>query len=73
MQIVKVELRAFLTTALDGMNDHLQSRPLYKIYPPPQKKTLYLPSLMMKVPNHLYVLGDTYTFHTLIKYNQCTF
>jgi hypothetical protein len=21
---------------------------------------VYLPSLMMKVPNHLYVLGDTY-------------
>jgi hypothetical protein len=25
-----------------------------------QKVNVYLPSLMMKVPNHLYVLGDTY-------------
>jgi hypothetical protein len=28
------------------------------------KINLYLPSLMMKVPNHLYVLCDTYTCHT---------
>jgi hypothetical protein len=28
------------------------------------KVNVYLPSLMMKVPNHLYVLGDTYTCHT---------
>jgi hypothetical protein len=32
------------------------------------KANVYLPSLMMKVPDHLYVLGDTYTCHTLIKY-----
>jgi hypothetical protein len=25
---------------------------------------VYLPSLMMKVPDHLYILGDTYTGHT---------
>jgi hypothetical protein len=29
-----------------------------------KKVNVYLPSLMMKVPNHLYVLGDTYTCHT---------
>jgi hypothetical protein len=29
-----------------------------------KKVNLYLPSLMMKVPDHLYVLGDTYTCHT---------
>jgi hypothetical protein len=29
-----------------------------------QKVNVYLPSLMMKVPDHLYVLGDTYTCHT---------
>jgi hypothetical protein len=34
-----------------------------------KKVNVYLPFLMMKVPNHLYVLGDTYTRHTLIKYN----
>jgi hypothetical protein len=31
---------------------------------PAIKVNVYLPSLMMKVPNHLYVLGDTYTCHT---------
>jgi hypothetical protein len=30
----------------------------------PEKVNVYLPSLMMKVPDHLYVLGDTYTCHT---------
>jgi hypothetical protein len=29
-----------------------------------KKINVYLPSLMMKVPDHLYVLGDTYTCHT---------
>jgi hypothetical protein len=29
-----------------------------------KKVNVYLPSLMMKVPNHLYVLGNTYTCHT---------
>jgi hypothetical protein len=29
-----------------------------------KKVNVYLPSLIMKVPNHLYVLGDTYTCHT---------
>jgi hypothetical protein len=29
---------------------------------------VHLPSLMMKVPNHLYVLGDTYTCHTYCCY-----
>jgi hypothetical protein len=29
-----------------------------------KKVNVYLPSLMMKVPDHLYVLGDTYTCHT---------
>jgi hypothetical protein len=29
-----------------------------------KKVNVYLPSLMMKVPNHLYVLGDTCTCHT---------
>jgi hypothetical protein len=29
-----------------------------------KKVNVYLPSLMMKIPNHLYVLGDTYTCHT---------
>jgi hypothetical protein len=28
------------------------------------KVNIHLPSLMMKVLNHLYVLGDTYTCHT---------
>jgi hypothetical protein len=28
------------------------------------KVNVYLSSLMMKVPDHLYVLGDTYTYHT---------
>jgi hypothetical protein len=31
-----------------------------------KKVNLYLPSLMMKVLNHLYVLGDTYTCHVLL-------
>jgi hypothetical protein len=31
---------------------------------PVKKEYVYLPSLMIKVPNHLYVLGDTYTCHT---------
>jgi hypothetical protein len=26
-------------------------------------ENVYLPSLMMEVPDHLYVLGDTYTSH----------
>jgi hypothetical protein len=30
----------------------------------PTEINVYLPSLMMKVPDHLYVLGDTYTCHT---------
>jgi hypothetical protein len=29
-----------------------------------KKVNVHLPSLMMKVPDHLYVLGDTYTCHT---------
>jgi hypothetical protein len=29
-----------------------------------KKVNVYLPSLMMKVPDHVYVLGDTYTCHT---------
>ena len=29
----------------------------------PNKVNVYLPSLVMKVPDHLYVLGDTYTCH----------
>jgi hypothetical protein len=29
-----------------------------------KKVNIYLPSLMMKDPDHLYVLGDTYTCHT---------
>jgi hypothetical protein len=33
-----------------------------------KKVNVYLPSLMMKVPNHLYVLGDTYTCHTYCCY-----
>jgi hypothetical protein len=33
-----------------------------------QKVNVYLPSLMMKVPDHLYVLGDTYTCHTYYCY-----
>jgi hypothetical protein len=35
----------------------------YKI-PVKNKVNIYLASLMMKVPDHLYVLGDTYTCHT---------
>jgi hypothetical protein len=31
---------------------------------------VYLPSLRMKVPDHVYVLGHSYTCHTLIKYNR---
>jgi hypothetical protein len=34
------------------------------------KLNVYLPSLMIEVPDHLYVLDDTYTRHTLIKYNR---
>jgi tRNA G10 N-methylase Trm11 len=34
------------------------------------KVNVYLPSLMMKVPDHVYVLGPSYTCHTLIKYNR---
>jgi hypothetical protein len=33
-----------------------------------KKVNIYLPSSMMKVPNHLYVLGDTYTCHTYCCY-----
>jgi hypothetical protein len=33
-----------------------------------KKVNIYLPSLMMKVPNHLYVLGDTYICHTYCCY-----
>jgi hypothetical protein len=29
-----------------------------------QERNVYLPSLMVKVPDHLYVLGETYTCHT---------
>jgi hypothetical protein len=29
-----------------------------------KKVNVYLPSLMMKVQDHLYVLGDIYTCHT---------
>jgi hypothetical protein len=32
-----------------------------------RKVNVYVPSLMMKVPDHLYVLGDTYTCHMLLK------
>jgi hypothetical protein len=35
-----------------------------------QKVNVYLPSLRMKVPDHVYVLGHSYTCYTLIKYNQ---
>jgi hypothetical protein len=35
-----------------------------------KKVNLYLPSLRMKVPDHVYVLGHSYTCHTLIKYNR---
>jgi hypothetical protein len=34
-----------------------------------EKVNVYLPSLRMKVPDHVYVLGHSYTCHTLIKYN----
>jgi hypothetical protein len=34
------------------------------------KVNVYLPSLRMKVPDHVYVLGHSYTCHTLIKYNR---
>jgi hypothetical protein len=33
-----------------------------------EKVNVYLPSLMMKVPNHLHVLGDTYACHTYCCY-----
>jgi hypothetical protein len=32
---------------------------------PNKNNYVYLPSLVMKVPDHLYVLGDTYTCHML--------
>jgi hypothetical protein len=32
-----------------------------------EKLNVYLPSLMMKVPDHLYVLGHSYTCHKIIK------
>jgi hypothetical protein len=35
-----------------------------------KKVNVYLPSLRMKVPDRVYVLGHTYTGHTLIKYNR---
>jgi hypothetical protein len=35
-----------------------------------RKRNVYLPSLRMKVPDHVYVLGHSYTCHTLIKYNR---
>jgi hypothetical protein len=35
-----------------------------------KKENVYLPSLMMKVPDHLYVLGDTY--HTCIHVTRIT-
>jgi hypothetical protein len=35
-----------------------------------KKVNVYLPSLRMKVPDHVYVLGHSYTSHTLIKYNR---
>jgi hypothetical protein len=34
------------------------------------KVNVYLPSLMIEVPDHVYILGDTYTCHTLIKYKR---
>jgi hypothetical protein len=34
------------------------------------KVNVYLPSLRMKIPDHVYVLGHSYTCHTLIKYNR---
>jgi hypothetical protein len=35
-----------------------------------KKINVHLPSLRMKVPDHVYVLGYSYTWHTLIKYNR---
>jgi hypothetical protein len=35
-----------------------------------QKVNVYLPSLRMKIPDHVYVLGHSYTCHALIKYNR---
>jgi hypothetical protein len=35
-----------------------------------KKGNVYLPSLRMKVLDHVYVLGHSYTCHTLIKYNR---
>jgi hypothetical protein len=35
-----------------------------------EKVNVYLPSLRMKVPDHVYALGHSYTCHTLIKYNR---
>jgi hypothetical protein len=34
------------------------------------KVNVYLPSLRIKVPDHVYVLGHSYTCHTLINYNR---
>jgi hypothetical protein len=33
----------------------------------PQNINIYLPSLRMKIPDHEYVLGHSYTCRTLIK------
>jgi hypothetical protein len=35
-----------------------------------KEANVYLPSLRMKVPDHVYVLGHSYTCHTLMKYNR---
>jgi hypothetical protein len=38
----------------------------FVVVQPNKNMNVHLPSLVMKVPDHLYVLGDTYTCHMLI-------
>jgi hypothetical protein len=52
-----------------ALRKHVWERGLWGVGKLNRKKVnVYLPSLMMKVPNHLYVLGDTYTCHTYCRY-----
>jgi hypothetical protein len=37
-------------------------------YIPKKKVNIYLPSLMIELPDHVYVLGDTYTCHAFCCY-----
>jgi hypothetical protein len=50
------------------VTDHQEEETMGELELALKKINVYLPSLRMKVPNHLYVLGETYTCHTYCCY-----